>query len=175
MYCFLKSLHIFVSDVSYYIHEYRGVPEGSGGKSIPVASIFKCVDVLIVRLILLTWRQEGRYVLTLCLFKIQCVYVHGFAVVFICAMFHVLFNIVCVGLFRGIIAKMLCICYRQGSIVIAVYAASFCFCCTRFSLPFPTSLIIMLLFGFMGQLKSWIRFKLVFLSVTDFLIWVLWW
>ena len=41
----------FVSDVSSYFAEYREDLEGSGGKSIPVASICKYVDVMIVRLI----------------------------------------------------------------------------------------------------------------------------
>ena len=42
------------SGVSSSFVESRGVPDGSGGKSIPVASICKCVDVLLVRIIMQT-------------------------------------------------------------------------------------------------------------------------
>ena len=47
---FLKVVRSFVSDVSSYFTESRGGPEGSGGKSILVDYICKCVDVIIVRL-----------------------------------------------------------------------------------------------------------------------------
>ena len=40
----------FVSGVSTYFSESRGSSDGSGGKYIPVASIRKCVDVILVRL-----------------------------------------------------------------------------------------------------------------------------
>ena len=57
---FLKSVCSFVSNVYYSLAESRGSPNGSGGKSIPVASIRKYVDVLFVRIILNTWIHEGR-------------------------------------------------------------------------------------------------------------------
>ena len=49
---FLKDVCSFESDVSSYFTESRGGTDGFGGKSIPVASIRKCVDVLIVRIIM---------------------------------------------------------------------------------------------------------------------------
>ena len=57
-------------------------------------------------------------ILTLCILLIQCDYVHGLAVVYIWAMFYVICGIVCLGRVKGTIAKMLCICYHQGSIVL---------------------------------------------------------
>ena len=51
---FLKALHSFISDVSSSFDEYRGGTDGSGGKSIPVTSIFKYGYVLLVRTILKT-------------------------------------------------------------------------------------------------------------------------
>ena len=47
-------MHSFDSDVTSSFAESRGSPDGSGGKSIPVASIRKYVGVPIVRLILQT-------------------------------------------------------------------------------------------------------------------------
>ena len=49
---FLKAMRSFISDVSSSFAESRGGPEGSGGKSIPLASICECVYVLLVRFIL---------------------------------------------------------------------------------------------------------------------------
>ena len=49
---FLQYMRSFVSGVYYYFTESRGGPEGSGGNSMQVASIYKCVGVLLVRLIL---------------------------------------------------------------------------------------------------------------------------
>ena len=51
---FLKALRSFVLDVYFSFAESVGGPDGSGGKSIPVASIRKCVDVLLVGFILQT-------------------------------------------------------------------------------------------------------------------------
>ena len=51
---FLKSVRSFVSYVSTSFSECRRGPDGSGGKYVPLASIHKCVDVLVVRLILHT-------------------------------------------------------------------------------------------------------------------------
>ena len=48
---FLKDVRSFVSGVSSYFVKYMGGPDYYGGKSIPVASICKCVDVLLVRII----------------------------------------------------------------------------------------------------------------------------
>ena len=50
----LKSVQSFLLDVSSSLVKSRGSPDGSGGKSILVASICKCVDVLLVRIILQT-------------------------------------------------------------------------------------------------------------------------
>ena len=90
----------------------------------------------------------GFDILTLCLFRIQCACVHDFLFICICAMFHILCIRVCVGCVRGIIAKMLCICYRPGYIVLAVHAVSFYFHCTRFSLIFSESSILLFSRGF---------------------------
>ena len=79
---------------------------------------------------------RGIVILTLCLFGIQYAYVHGLEVVFICAIFHVLCGRVCVVRLKWTISKMLCICYNQGSIELAVCAASFWFNCTRLLLIF---------------------------------------
>ena len=49
----------FVSDVYTSFTESRGGSDGYGGKSILVAYVCKCVDVLLVRLILNILRQEG--------------------------------------------------------------------------------------------------------------------
>ena len=57
---FLKDVHSFVSDVYSYFNESMGDNDGSGGKSIPEAFICKCVDLLLVRLILNNLRQEKR-------------------------------------------------------------------------------------------------------------------
>ena len=51
---FLKTVRVLVSDMSSSFAGSREVPEGSGGKSIPVATIFKCLDVMLVRIILNT-------------------------------------------------------------------------------------------------------------------------
>ena len=53
-YFLLKGMHSFEPDVPSSFAESRGSPDGSGGKSIPVASIGKYMGVLIVRLILQT-------------------------------------------------------------------------------------------------------------------------
>ena len=85
-------------------------------------------------------RLEGRRgvaILTLCLFGVQCAYVHGLVVISTCAVFHVLFSRVCVVRMGVTIAKMLYICYHQGSIALAVCAACFYFHFTRFSLFSP--------------------------------------
>ena len=50
----LKSVRTSVSDVSSYFSESKGGLGGSGGKSIPVASICQCVDVLPISLIMHT-------------------------------------------------------------------------------------------------------------------------
>ena len=105
--------------------------------------------------------------MNLWLFGIKCVYVHKFTAVCTCAMFHVLRNRVCVGRVRGTITNMLCIFYYQELIILAVSATSFLSHHTRFLLPFSTSDILLLLCGFLGQLKLWIRLKLVLLSVAD--------
>ena len=60
---FLRTVRSFVSYLSSSLAWSRGGPEGSVGKSIPVAFIFKCVDVLILILVLHTWRREGSCVL----------------------------------------------------------------------------------------------------------------
>ena len=56
---FLNAVRSFVSDVYTSFTESRGGSDGYGGKSILVVSIRKCVDVLLVRLILNILRQEG--------------------------------------------------------------------------------------------------------------------
>ena len=57
--CFLEAVRSFVSDVYTSFAESRVGSDGYGGKSILVVSIRKCVDVLLVRLILDILRQEG--------------------------------------------------------------------------------------------------------------------
>ena len=131
---FLKYVRSFVLYVSSSFAESSGGHEGYGGKSILLEYICRRVNVLVVRLILQNWRQEGRCIFDLVYFGIQCVYVHGFTVVCTCAMFHVICNRVCAGLVRGTIAKMLCICYHQGFIVLAVWSDYFFFHRTWFSL-----------------------------------------
>ena len=55
VYCFIvKAVHSFIPDVSTSFNESRVGPDGFGGKCIPIASIRKYVDVLLVRLILQT-------------------------------------------------------------------------------------------------------------------------
>ena len=54
LFSFLKDLHSFDSSVPSYFYEFRGVPDESGGKSIPVASIRKYVGVMLVRIIIQT-------------------------------------------------------------------------------------------------------------------------
>ena len=49
---FLKAMRSFESDVYYSFAKSRGGPDRSGGRSISVSYIHKCVDVLLVRLIL---------------------------------------------------------------------------------------------------------------------------
>ena len=49
---FLKAVRSFVLYMSSSFYESRGFPDGSGGKSIPVAYIRKYVDVMLVRLII---------------------------------------------------------------------------------------------------------------------------
>ena len=51
---FLKAVRSFKSSVTYSSAEYRGGLDGSRVKSIPVASIRRCLGVLLVRLIMLT-------------------------------------------------------------------------------------------------------------------------
>ena len=48
----LKAVCSFESDLSHSFAQFRGVPDVSGGKFITVASIRKCVYVLLFRLIL---------------------------------------------------------------------------------------------------------------------------
>ena len=71
--------------------------------------------------------KRGVAILTLCMFRIQCAWVHGLAFVFISFMFHALCGRVCVGRMKVTIANMLCICYHQGPIILAVCAAFFTF------------------------------------------------
>ena len=54
VHCFLEICSHFLLDVSSYLSESRGGPEGSGGKSIPIASICKYIDMLLVSPILQT-------------------------------------------------------------------------------------------------------------------------
>ena len=54
MFYFIECCVQFDSDVPPYFDVSRVDTDGSGGKSIPVASIRKCVGVLIVRIILKT-------------------------------------------------------------------------------------------------------------------------
>ena len=49
---FFKVERIFDLDMSSYFSESRGGFDGYGGKSIPLASIRKCLNVLLVSLIL---------------------------------------------------------------------------------------------------------------------------
>ena len=51
---FLKAVYSFLSGLFSFLSESRGGLDESGGKSIPLASICKCVDVLLVRLIMQT-------------------------------------------------------------------------------------------------------------------------
>ena len=51
---FLKDVRIFDSYVPSYFSEFSGGPDGSGGKSILLAYVYRCVGVLRVRLILQT-------------------------------------------------------------------------------------------------------------------------
>ena len=55
----MNAVRSSVSDVYTSFAESRVGSDGYGGKSILVASICKCVDVLLVRLILNILRQEG--------------------------------------------------------------------------------------------------------------------
>ena len=48
----LKDVHSFVLDMSTSYTARWGGTDGSGGKSIKIASISKCMDVLLVRIIL---------------------------------------------------------------------------------------------------------------------------
>ena len=54
MFCLLKAVHSFDSDVPSSFADHKGGLDGSGGKSIPVSSIRKCVGVLLMRLVLQT-------------------------------------------------------------------------------------------------------------------------
>ena len=56
---FLNAVRSSVSDVYTSFAESRVGSDGYGGKSIPEVSICKCVDVILVRLILNILRQEG--------------------------------------------------------------------------------------------------------------------
>ena len=100
--------------------------------------------------VLLYRLERGRSVtiLTLCIFEIQCACVHSLAFVCICTMFHIICSIECVGRGIGTIAKMLFICYHQGSSLLEVCADYFYFRCTRFSLTFSTLYILILLHVF---------------------------
>ena len=49
---FFKDVRSFKSGVPYSFAEYIGGPDGSGGSYVPVASTRRCVEVMIVRLIL---------------------------------------------------------------------------------------------------------------------------
>ena len=57
---FLKSVRIFDSDVTSSFAGSGGVPGESGVKSIPAASICKCVGLMLVILILQTLKRGGR-------------------------------------------------------------------------------------------------------------------
>ena len=60
--CFvcLKAVHSFEYGITYYYNDSRGGPDVSGEKSSPVASICRCVWEMLIRLIIQTWKQEGR-------------------------------------------------------------------------------------------------------------------
>ena len=50
--CFLKGCAQFLSGVSSSLADSRGGPDGSGGNSILVASMRKCFDVMLVKIIM---------------------------------------------------------------------------------------------------------------------------
>ena len=94
-------------------------------KSIQVAFIHKYVDMLLLILILLTCRQEVSSDFdfvsvwnSMCLRSWQ-------TFIFICDMFNVLYNRVCVNRVKRTIAKMLCIFNNQGSIFLAALCRLF--------------------------------------------------
>ena len=57
----MKAVQSFDSNVPSSFNDSRGGPDGSGGKSIPVDSIRRCVGVILVRLILQTCKREGHW------------------------------------------------------------------------------------------------------------------
>ena len=78
--CFvrLKDVRSCEPDVPYSSNDSRGGPDGSGGKSIMVDSMHRCVREIIIKMIPKTWYIErGVENLTLYLFGMLCAYVLG--------------------------------------------------------------------------------------------------
>ena len=55
----LKALRSCQYDVHSPSNNSRGGPDGSGGKYSPVASIWRCVWELLIKIILQTWELES--------------------------------------------------------------------------------------------------------------------
>ena len=109
------------------------------------------------------------------MFRIQCACMIGWKARCICTMLHVLVSKVYGDWGIWTIAKILYIYYCQFSIVLKVWI---------FSLPTSHKVLIFIyhvlhadivVWCFIGQLDSYIRLKVVKVSVPDFWRWLSWW